>query len=146
MMAGQSIYEVRNSLKKCEEALLATYKVVDNLEKDKRALKEEYDALADTCTKTIHELKQRIGEMTRDRREEVRGLEHRITLKDGKIRNFVRLVEVHKKRLSRMGDRLTGLAAERNTLYSELVGARRELDRVQATMEAMCRDCELVEI
>ena len=110
-MAGQSIYEVRNSLKKCEEALLATHEVVDSLEKDKKALK------------------QRMGEMTRDRREDIGELERRIMLKDGKIRNFERLVEVHKTRLSNMGERLTGLAAERNILHSELAGVRRELDQ-----------------
>jgi len=60
---------------------------------------------------------------------------HLMTLKTSKITNLENLVGVYEKRLARMAERLTNLAAERNGLYASLKDAHRAIDFLERKEE-----------
>lgn len=99
-MAGQSPFELRNANKQLKEMLRSSN--ARNLE-----------------------LQDIVAQM----REDYKMASGRSAILEKKIENYERLIGVYEKRLGRMADRLTTLAAERNGLYSQLVEAQKELDR-----------------
>lgn len=70
-------------------------------------------------------------------RNQNKRLKQQLTLKEGKIKNLENLIGVLNKRLERMAERLTGLAAERNELYAELKGAHRSIDFLERHEEEL---------
>ena len=112
---------------------------IHTLRTENRKLREENERLkkdipgvhskaAWNLVKDNKKLKQRIGELTRtthEMREEYKMAIGRPIILRRKIENLENLVGVYERRLAKMADRLTDLAAERNQLYLEVGELRR---------------------
>jgi len=116
-MAGQSIWELRNENKK---------------------------------------LKERIDELTCELSDKTAEFGHLMLLKDKKIENLRRmndlsislngnLIGTYEKRLGRMAERLTDLAAERNEIYAAYKACSRVVNRLQDEREELINRLEKAE-